>query len=195
MNICLKSESFKTTNWTGGSTTQLFIFPQTADYKSLNFNFRLSSAKIETLESEFSTLPKISRKLMVLEGEIEIQHEKHHKKKLKKFDQDTFEGHWKTSSFGRGTDFNLMCTSGTRGQLQAILLKDTESLDYIFKASENWLFIYIFKGKLIVHFDQISKSLDQGDLFVLNTSKEKSLNLQALKNCELVFATINSPAE
>lgn len=195
MNLCIKSESFKTTSWAGGNTTQLFIFPQTADYKSLNFNFRISTANIEALESEFSSLPTVSRKLMVLDGEIEIKHEKHHQKKLKKFDQDAFEGDWKTSSFGRGTDFNLMCTSGTTGQLQAVQLHKKERLAYTFEASANWLFIYAFKGKLNIMFDEIAQTLNQGDLFVVKASQKKLLNFQALKNCELVFVNISCPVK
>lgn len=193
MNQCIKAESFNTTKWSGGSTTQLFIYPPTAEYQKRNFDFRLSSAKVEAEKSDFTSLAGISRKIMILDGELEISHEKHHKKKLRKFDQDSFEGNWKTSAVGRCTDFNLMTSSPTTGHLQSMLLHKKEHLDYTFNESGNWFFIYVFSGKLSIHFEHKENALDRGDLFVLNTTQVALLNLQAQEDCELIFAIINCP--
>ena len=69
MNIDIyKDGDFKTTEWSGGSTTELFIYPPTSNYESRNFDFRISSATVEIEQSNFTKLPEISRQLMVLKG-------------------------------------------------------------------------------------------------------------------------------
>ncbi len=125
----IKASEFNTVNWSGGTSTQLFIYPQNSDYKLRNFDFRLSTAKVEADESDFTSLPGISRKLMILEGEIEITHENHYSKKLAKFDIDTFEGDWATSSVGKCVDFNLMTRGTGKGKLSAISIKKDQFLN------------------------------------------------------------------
>ncbi|MDF1551007.1 MAG: HutD family protein, partial [Bacteroidales bacterium] len=98
-----KPEDFKTSTWSGGTTTQLFIYPSSADYLKRNFDFRISTAKVTVAKSDFTSLPEISRKIMILEGEITIQHQNRYSKQLKKFDIDEFEGDWKTSAIGTCT--------------------------------------------------------------------------------------------
>jgi len=68
----LHSANFKTSNWSGGTTTQLFIYPPTAEYLQRNFIFRLSTASVKaygelsvlTIEkhqlSEYQTDKKLS---------------------------------------------------------------------------------------------------------------------------------------
>ena len=64
----ITTDNFKTSGWSGGTTTELFIFPPTADYQQRNFQFRLSTATVEADRSDFTLLNGISRKLMVLSG-------------------------------------------------------------------------------------------------------------------------------
>ncbi len=70
----IRKEDIKTTNWSGGTTSELFIFPVSSTYKDLNFEFRLSRATIETEESIFTPLPHVKRKLMLLDGELELKY-------------------------------------------------------------------------------------------------------------------------
>ena len=79
MQIIRKAD-IQTSNWSGGTTSELFIFPTTSNYKDLNFGFRLSSATIDVDESEFTPLPNVKRQLMLLDGELELIHEGHHTK-------------------------------------------------------------------------------------------------------------------
>ena len=53
----IKAESFTTSPWNGGSTTELFIYPMTSKYTSRNFHFRLSTATVNVEESTFTSLP------------------------------------------------------------------------------------------------------------------------------------------
>ncbi|MBQ4650972.1 MAG: HutD family protein [Firmicutes bacterium] len=115
-----KEENYKVSNWTGGKTTQLAIYPHSSDYLERNFLWRLSSATIEQEESDFSKLPDYDRVIMVLEGEVVLSYEGERVARLKELEQDRFDGGWKTKSFGRITDYNLMVRKGSEGYLDLI---------------------------------------------------------------------------
>lgn len=118
------SDDFLTTQWSGGETTELFIYPNGADFKSREFDFRLSIATINIEESDFTPLPDIDRTLLLLEGELELIHKGHHSCKLAPLMQDSFKGDWQTKCIGTGKDFNLM-TKGCKGTLT--IFSDGES--------------------------------------------------------------------
>jgi len=63
----LKQENYKPTFWSGGMATELTTYSLNSDYASKNFLWRLGIAKIDIPESTFSSLPKVSRKFMVIE--------------------------------------------------------------------------------------------------------------------------------
>jgi environmental stress-induced protein Ves len=113
----IQKKDLKTAHWSGGTTTELFIYPETADYKQLNFDFRLSTATVEVETSVFTPLPDVNRTLMVLDGEMKLVHDGHHEISLNPFDQDHFQGGWQTRSEGKCFDLNLMCRGNTTGKL------------------------------------------------------------------------------
>jgi len=57
----ITKEQQKTSKWSGGTTTQLAIYPEDADYGKRNFTWRLSTATVEAAESVFTSLPGIDR--------------------------------------------------------------------------------------------------------------------------------------
>ena len=116
-------EDQKTSTWSGGTTTELYIFPENSEYKKLNFKWRLSSAKVINKESTFSSLPNIWRYIMVLEGNLKLNHENHHNLDLSPFEVDSFSGNWTTKSYGKVTDFNLMLNKDCSGNISALNLK------------------------------------------------------------------------
>ncbi len=109
-----------TMRWSGGTTTELAIYPVSANYKQGNYLWRLSTATVEVETSLFSALPGITRTLMLLDGNMVLRHAGHHEARLRPFDQDQFDGGWTTHSQGRGRDFNLMCAAGVQGDLAAV---------------------------------------------------------------------------
>lgn len=118
-----------TSNWSGGTTTQIAIFPKNAVYAERNFTWRISSARVELEESEFTSLPGIWRLIMVLDGEMRLEHTGHHTTYLKPFDQDSFSGDWATKSLGKVRDFNVMLAKGSTGKLIATSLAPQASAD------------------------------------------------------------------
>ena len=75
---------------------------------------------METDESDFSKLPDYDRVLMVLDGEVVLSYEGERVARLKELEQDRFDGAWKTRSFGKITDFNLMVRKGNEGYLDLL---------------------------------------------------------------------------
>ncbi|WP_411680772.1 HutD family protein [Clostridium thailandense] len=120
----IKKSKFQVSEWSGGTTTELLIYPEDAKYSDRSFKWRLSSAKVEAEESIFTHLPGISRIIMVIDGVLRLEHEGHHKVILNPFEQDSFMGSWKTKSFGKVTDFNLMMNEGCIGKLEAFSIND-----------------------------------------------------------------------
>ena len=78
--------------WAGGTTTQLAIGPEGADYAARRFDWRISTARVERDESDFTPLPGIRRILMVLEGSVYLTHDGVREIDLAPFEQDVFEG-------------------------------------------------------------------------------------------------------
>jgi len=184
----IKSDQHKTSTWAGGTTTELFIYPETSCYKSLDFNFRLSSATVELEKSNFTPLLGVSRKLMILDGEIEILHENHYSKKLKKFDIDEFEGAWKTSSVGKCVDFNLMTRGVVESDIFSISLKKGES-DKI-SASDKFTFLYLYKGQIRINLNHEFFFLEEGDLLFLHSEKKFLIYGDAVMDVQLVVTKV-----
>ncbi|GGX15880.1 HutD/Ves family protein [Aquimarina muelleri] len=185
----IKSHTLKKNTWSGGTTTQFFIYPHSAEYSKLNFDFRLSMATVAIKESVFTSLPGVSRKLLVLEGEITLDHENRHQKKLGRFDMDEFEGDWKTSSVGKCTDFNLMTKEETTGKLIVFDSKQNENIQYSMKNKEDWLFIYNYSGSISVEVNKKTHVIDAGDLLIIR-ERTNTLHIKPVKDSILVFAEI-----
>ena len=115
-----KREDFRERQWTGGLTREIAIWPSTAKYIDRSFIWRLSTATCELEESDFSKLPDYDRVLMVLDGEVVLSHDGQRVARLKELEQDRFDGAYKTRSFGKITDYNLMVRKGNEGYLDLL---------------------------------------------------------------------------
>lgn len=186
-----KASDFSTINWSGGTSTQLYIFPETANYQERNFDFRLSTATVEIEKSDFTSLPGISRKLMILEGAIEINHENRYHKKLGKFDTDSFEGDWHTSSIGKCIDFNLMTRGTTSGELSTLSIVKNTEYKYPLKDKLDWLIIYLQNGTIEISKHGKKQKLNKGSLLVINEPDLSFLSIKACAKSDLIISKIS----
>jgi len=177
----IKKDQLQVSKWAGGTTTQLAIFPKDAVYSERNFKWRLSTAKVEVEESDFTSLPNINRIIMIIEGDLILEHESHHKSILKAFKQDSFSGNWKTKSFGRVKDFNLMMSEDCKGELGAIHIEKEQNKIITIESnkeySQSFYAIYCVNGKVKIEisiYDNIT--LYEGDI-ILISSKDDINNL------------------
>ncbi|MHC1682970.1 MAG: HutD family protein [Clostridiaceae bacterium] len=132
-----RQENYKPTFWSGGMATELTTYPLNSDYASQNFLWRLGVAKIDIPESTFSSLPKVSRKFMVIEGKITLHHEDRYSKLLTPFEQDHFMGDWKTKTYGKASVFNLMTREDYNGELLHLNISASKQLKFQYKVPLN----------------------------------------------------------
>lgn len=183
----LKKEDYKTSVWSGGRTTELLIFPPEASYGERNFRWRLSSATVETEKSTFTSLPGISRIIMVLKGELLLEHEGHHRSELKTFQQDSFSGDWVTISYGKVIDFNLMMAEGCKGELEAIDIQVGNNLELCLENKEEECLtevFYLVEGEIVVvNKEGAVKKLLTGDSICINIAPfEKDILIKLCNN-------------
>lgn len=183
-------QHFLTSQWSGGSSTQLYIFPPNASYAERNFDLRISTAKVEVGESTFTALPGIHRKLMILEGEISITHEGQYSKHLKPFDVDTFSGEWKTTAIGTCTDFNLMTSREQESELYHVSMAANSS--YILKTKTNCKNFFLYATSGTIHSQIIEENyiLETENLLVIENVSLASISLKSAEDSGFVVVQI-----
>ena len=123
----LTSADYAVSAWSGGTTTQLAIYPPEAKYADRDFLWRISSATVDLEESDFTPLPDYDRLISTLEGEIVLTHNGGAPLTLRPLEVHTFSGADATRSRGRCRDFNLMLRRGrVTGTMETLILTEKE---------------------------------------------------------------------
>lgn len=186
----ITADKFNTINWPGGTSTQLYIYPETSDYALRNFDFRLSTARVEVEKSDFTPLSGISRKIMILDGEIEISHKNHYTKKLNEFDIDEFEGDWETSSIGICVDFNLMTRGKTKGKLNSLKIKKNQHYNFSLTKLYSKQFIYLYTGRISFILNNKEHLLKQGELLILDDLNIQDIQFNTIEKSNLIISQV-----
>ncbi|MCX6085483.1 MAG: HutD family protein [Caldiserica bacterium] len=199
----VRQDQQRTSFWTGGTTTEIAIYPKDAVYGRRDFLWRISSARVDAEDSVFTALPRIWRLIMVLEGGLTLQHEHHHNVRLEPFQQDAFAGDWVTRSKGRARDFNIMLARGCTGKVQAVSLEELSTLtisgEKVQEGGRNRkavLVVYSVDGRIVADVgNDRTWSLNRGDALLLTTDHSevmRSVDLSNLGNTQIhaVLATI-----
>jgi len=185
-----KPADYNISKWTGGTSTQLYIYPEGSSYKKQNFLFRISTAKVEQKFSVFTSLPGVMRKLMILDGSITINHKEEYSKTLEKFDTDSFKGDWHTTSEGTCIDFNLMTTGSYTGDISFLVIKKNCSFNYRIAEKIKYLFIFVNAGELNIVLNDKTYYLEKDYLLKISTNKNISLYFFSAIDTELVITEI-----
>ena len=120
----LTPADYRTSAWSGGTTTELLIRPRGAVYAERTFLFRVSSATVDLDKSTFTALPDYDRLIATLEGTITLLHDDGPALVLAPFQVHAFDGGSETVSFGRCRDFNLMLRKGrATGSLRSVTVE------------------------------------------------------------------------
>jgi environmental stress-induced protein Ves len=105
----LTPKDYKVSQWSGGTTTEIFIWPEGASYATREFSLRISSATVDLEESDFTALPGVERYIVPLQGGFTLTHPGEEPIAMAPLDTPyRFSGHIDTHCVGRATDFNLM---------------------------------------------------------------------------------------
>ncbi len=172
-------KNFKQSNWSGGTTTELYIYPPGADYAKRNFNLRISTAVVNLKESEFTPLQGINRLLMLLDGSIIIKHEGHYSKIMHPLEIDSFSGDWKTTSIGHCTDFNVMTKGNPDVDLFSVIIKENTPTKIITKQIFKILYLYVAKGNAVLVTDDATYNLNTNEFIILSEIDTPFITLQA----------------
>lgn len=179
--------SLSTNTWSGGTTTELFIYPPESSYPNRDFFLRISTATIEIAESNFTALPGLHRQLMVLNGALNLDFGIHGQAALQPFQIAAFEGDWPTSSKGFATDFNVMTKGDYTANIQAYTLKEGEELTI---QEEHPYFYYCFQGEVSITQTGEYFSLYKGDAAIIE-AVSASTHLKAATASILIAVVIH----
>lgn len=191
----IKKDKLSSSKWSGGTTTQLYIYPEDELYENRNFIFRISSAKVDLEESTFTKLPNIKRRIMILDGRLKLIHENHHSITLEKFQQDTFYGDWNTKSYGKVIDFNLMLNENADGIIEYINLEN-EKIINIYKDDKynnTTEVFYCVRGKINISINNERGQLKAGDVAIIKDIHNLKIKLNNVDkfNSDIIRTKVN----
>ena len=122
----LDSQAYTVSQWSGGTTTEVFIWPKGANYATREFQVRISSATVELEESDFTALPGVTRYIVPLQGGFTLTHPGQSPVVMGPLTEPyRFSGEIATHCVGRATDFNLML-KGVEGKMD--ICRETASI-------------------------------------------------------------------
>jgi environmental stress-induced protein Ves len=159
---------FLISDWSGGKTTQLFIFPEGTTLSGRDFDWRISSAVIETEESDFTPFEGYERILIPLKGKLEMEHQTPNgiiQQNVTQFELARFSGSWPTKGKGKLTDFNLIFKPNYHPKVQiSYFTGETRT-----NLEEMTSVLFLLSGSAMIN-DQ----LIQSPVLVLNNEHQKA---------------------
>lgn len=179
MNVIRLSEA-PVRLWSGGTTTELYIYPVESTFAEQNFELRISLATVEKSETTFTPLSGTTRTLLVLEGTQLLEHDGHHTAELGPLEQDTFSGDWTTHCKGISTNFNVMTKRKKSAKIEVQM--HTAATTTVFGFSNGLTLVYLLKGQV----ECAGSTIHPKEALVL----EKSTHLSFLEASQLVVVTI-----
>lgn len=166
----VKMLDHKTTEWSGGKTSEIFIWPPYGNYSTREFDWRLSSATVEAPESDFTVLGGFDRYITVLNGELNLSHEDGVNHLINGNKVYGFNGGAKTHSFGKAIDFNLIYKSEMKCKMDRKVLEKGENV--LLKISNG--------GFMGVH-------LVSGEVEVTLEKDEKAMSIYAMESADVII--------
>jgi environmental stress-induced protein Ves len=171
----MKRSDSKVSGWSGGTTSEWFIWPPEAQYSKRDFQCRISTAKVELVESLFTPLPGVDRFIAPLDGNLTLTHNSQVTLTLHPLQVHEFPGDWQTMSRGQTQDLNLMLR-GVQGQMLHLI----QPQDFAIAISSNLtLDAFYFTQSGQVHFAKETKILQADQmLLVLNSPEDSPMKMR-----------------
>ena len=169
MNI-IRSNEVKTSVWSGGTTTELAIWPSDAIYANRDFTWRLSSAEVNDEKSTFTPLPNYERFITIRKGSLRLKHDDGAWYEISEGDVAEFDGGSATESEGKVTDFNLMLRKEVaEGTLDVEFAEAGETLELDAAKAEGFTALFLSRGKTLrIEADGADVGeLEEGDLLII----------------------------
>lgn len=158
--------------WSGGTTSEYFIYPNGTSVQAQNFDFRISTACIDVQASTFTKFPNHDRILLILEGETEIIHRDKYSKQLKEFDLEYFSGNYDTSSSSKAKvkDFNLIYDAKYSANVEVL----NGELNFSGTIQQKqWMFIFNYSGELEVQYSNEFYTIESSEMLILSNENSQ----------------------
>ncbi|KAF2508576.1 HutD-family protein [Flavobacterium zhairuonense] len=175
MNIhLLPKENSKASVWSGGLTYEYIIHPKTANYADRDFVFRISSATIEEVPSEFTKFKGYYRYLVMLDNSLDIEINKE-KRTYEKYEIMEFNSDDNITSYTKGSDFNWMISEKISHH-KLIISKNEQYY--------NAQIIILFSlDTTVIKINEKSYDLKPYDLLIIENQKKENIALHFSNEC------------
>ncbi|MBQ2896006.1 MAG: HutD family protein [Oscillospiraceae bacterium] len=180
----LTAADYATSQWSGGSTTQMAIEPATAVYADRDFLWRLSSATVELAESLFTALPDYNRLIATLSAPIDLSHDGGERFALEPYAVHAFDGGAETRSWGQCVDFNLMLRKGAAaGAARAVCGGESYVPVGDTAAEGHVLYLYCVEGSGELAVGEERTTVAAGETLVIRGLQDETLCLGGTLRC------------
>ena len=184
----LKEEDFNISTWSGGKTTELFIYPEGSEYSKRDFKMRISSATLELETSNFTKLDSIHRFITPLDNELKLTHNNNEFINLKPFEVYEFDGDIETISFGKVKDFNLMLAHGVNGRLKNFYIDEKKHI--IILANSGFNILYSYDCLFRISIDEEEFMLYPNEILVMESNEMKNIKIQSNESSNILLSDI-----
>ncbi|MBQ9647003.1 MAG: HutD family protein [Oscillospiraceae bacterium] len=184
----LEPADYLTTQWSGGSTTQLIIAPEGAAYADRDFLWRVSSATVELDESDFTPLPDYRRYISTVRGDMTLSHNGGDALTLRPGDVHKFDGGDDTHSFGRCTDFNLMLRKGKADGTMRSLRISGGAADFQAEQRAETILLYCAEGAADVSCGSLRRRLAAGESLLAKNAAGAVFRIDHAEHALLMIA-------
>lgn len=184
----LKEEDFNISTWSGGKTTELFIYPEGSEYSKRDFKMRISSATLELETSNFTKLDSIHRFITPLDNELKLTHNNNEFINLKPFEVYEFDGDIETISFGKVKDFNLMLAHGVNGRLKNFYIDEKKHI--IILANSGFNILYSYDCLFRISIDEEEFMLYPNEILVMESNEMKNIKIQSNESSNILLSNI-----
>ncbi|MDO4489228.1 MAG: HutD family protein [Eubacteriales bacterium] len=182
----LTPADYVTSTWSGGTTTQLAIYPDGALYADRDFLWRISSATVDLPESDYTSLPEYYRFITPLNGEMRLTHDGGEEINVEPLEVHEFDGESATHCVGKCTDFNLMLRKElTDGFMSTIEMDDENGILINPCADNQTILIYVVKGSAFIEIGDMKFTANEGEAFLIND--EPYENLLQSDDCGIIL--------
>lgn len=166
----LKKNNYNTKKWTGGESTEIFIFPEDASLENRDFIFRISSATCPEEKSKFSDFTGYNRYITSLDETLKLIN-KNKELSLNPYEIFFFDGKDETYSKSKVRDFNLILKKGYNATYRTESI--SEKVDLCFE--EGIVLIFIPEGNIRIGVGYDYSDLDTFDSVLIRQKEEITL--------------------
>lgn len=166
--------------WSGGETYEYFIYPENSEYTSRDFDFRISSASIDKIPSDFTQFEGYFRYLIMLDNSLIISRNSI-KEEYSKHEIFKFKSHEKIISNSLGNDFNLMVSNNISEHELEIFVGSKV-------VNSNWIILFsLTETKISIN--QIEKKLIPNECVIIENFEKQDIKIDV--SVRTIVAFIN----